>query len=381
MCPSYTNRSADDLSDIYLSSEDVELLMKEDSVDARVSVLEKISQSYNEHKFSAREQQFAEEIFRLMMRDAEVRVRQILSERVKENPEIPRDIVLHLAKDVDQVSIPVLQVSRVLSDADLVRIVESSREMSKLLAISNRETISSRVASALVDTHYPQVVSSLLKNENADILPKDYNTILSEFHREESIISAMVNRGSLPMPVVEKLVGMVSGSVATQLAARYDIDTQGLDQHARDYLTLELMPHNSTDDEIEATISQMIAYDRLTPSIILSALCRGYLRFFEIALAKIARIPKSNARKLIRDKGSLGFQALYQKTKLPDSMFEAVRLLLHAVIDAEQTGEPIGTPHYCNILVERMLQRAGGREVENLPYIMALVRQSVAHQA
>lgn len=378
MSPSYTSR-ADDLSDIYLSSEDVDLLMREDSADARLNVLEKISKSYNEHKFSAREQQFAEEIFRLMMRDAELRVRQILAHKVKDNKEIPRDIVLHLAKDVEQVSLPILQASSVLSDADLVRIIEDSREMSKLIAISGREQVSPRVSSALVETNYPQVVSSLLRNENAEIPQKDYEHILSEFSHEASIISAMVKRGTLPMPVVERLVGMVSESVASDLSLRYEIDRKELGQHARDHLTLELMPHNSSDEEIEVTISQMMAYDRLTPSIILTSLCRGYLRFFEIALAKLARIPKSNARKLIRDKGSLGFQALYQKTGLPDSMFEAVRLLLQAVIDAEIEGVPIGNTHYSNTLVERMLQRTGGREIENLPYIMALVRQSSSH--
>lgn len=379
MCPGFTSSSEDDWSDIYLSSDDVSLLMREDSPDTRINVLEKISKSYNARTFSAREQQFAEEIFRLLMHDTELKVRQILANKIKDNPDIPRDIVVHLSKDVTSVSVPLLEASKVLSDADLVHIIESSREVSKLMAISRRDDVSQRVSHALVESHYPQVVTSLLNNEKADIPTKDYDLILEQFKNEPSVIDTMATRKALPLPVVEKLVGVVSESIAGTLAEKYGIDAGTLGQHARDHLTLELMSYDSSDEEIEAAVMQMIAYERLSPSIILTALCRGHLRFFEIALAKLARIPKSNARKLIRDRGSLGFQALYMKTKLPESTFEAVRILLHSVVDAELAGERPGSSHYVNVIVERMLQRAAGREIENLPYILALVRQSIAH--
>lgn len=378
MVSGFTNPQDHEWDNLYLSQEDVTLLMHEDSADTRINVLDKISRNYNAHKFSEREQQFAEEIFRLLMRDTELRVRQILAEKIKDNDSVPRDIMLHLAKDTEQVAIPVLQASSVLSDADLVHIVENSRQISKLVAISKRHTLSERVSHALIETHYPQVVRSLLDNESAEIPSKDHDIILQEFHDEPSILETMAKRGTLPLAAAEKLVGMVSESVAAALAEKYNIDSRQLGQQTRDHLTLDLMPLGSSDEEIETAITQMIAYDRLSPSIILTSLCRGHLRFFEIALAKLARIPKANARKLIRDRGSLGFQALYHKTKLPESTFDAVRLLLHSIIDAEQDGEKPGTPHYANVVVERMLQRAGGREIENLPYILALVRQSVS---
>jgi len=96
------------LSATILTASDVERLLKDDSADSRVSVLEKVSKHYNADNFGERERDIAEQIFRLLMKDTVVRVRETLSERIRENPNIPRDIVFHMANDVDSVALPVL---------------------------------------------------------------------------------------------------------------------------------------------------------------------------------------------------------------------------------------------------------------------------------
>ena len=79
----------------------------------------------------------AEDIFRIMGKDTEVRVREALSQNLKEKPNVPHDIAVSLAKDVDSVSLPVLQFSEVLSDADLIEIVRS-QDPAKPVAIAQR---------------------------------------------------------------------------------------------------------------------------------------------------------------------------------------------------------------------------------------------------
>ena len=373
---SQPSTSATDMSAIYLTQDDVERLLKEDSADARVNVLEKISDNYANKAFGEREFMFAEQIFRLLMKDTEVRVRQILAERVKDDPDMPRDIILHLAQDVDDVSVPVLEASKVLSDADLIKIAESSREVSKLVAISKRDRVSTRVSHALVETSYPQVVKTLLDNEGADIADQDVESIANDFNQEEAVTEALVKRANLPLNVVEKLVNHVSDSIAEQLKEKYNIDATQAEQEARERITIELMSAHTSDEEIEAMIDQMIAHDRLSPSIIFSALCHGYVRFFEIALAKLAHIPVTNAHKLVHDKGAHGFRGIYQKTGMPESMYGAVRALLDVTLDLQEKGEQAGTDHYTNMAVQELLTRSNQNEIENLSYIIALVRQA-----
>jgi uncharacterized protein (DUF2336 family) len=111
----------------------------------------------------------AQNIFRIMGKDTEVRVREALSQNLKEKPNVPHDIAVSLAKDVDSVSLPVLQFSEVLSDADLIEIVRS-QDPAKPVAIAQRSSVSEFVSSVLVDTENSDVVMSLVSNEGLKFL-------------------------------------------------------------------------------------------------------------------------------------------------------------------------------------------------------------------
>ena len=362
-----------------LSRDDVERLLHDDSPDSRNSVLTKVALQYNEKTLSAREQEIAEHIFRLLMRDLSTRVRETLADRMKSNDEIPRDIVLHLANDVESVSTPVLESSNVLSDADLVSIVEKSHDMGKLIAITKREHVSSRVSGALVETNYAQVVSSLLGNEKAEISTKHLNHIVTEFAEDASIMDTLAAHPDLPISVVERLITQASDAVTAELREKYhlsDADVQANANKLREEFMLRLLDGELGQAEIEELVQQMARDNGLNPSILMTALCRGQLLFFTVALAAIAGIPLDNAQKLISDKGELGFNGLYRKSGLPDSMMDAVRLIVRAVQQLEGGEAVAGSMLYANRLVERVLYDAGEQSIEYLPYFIALIRQN-----
>lgn len=375
-----TNLALQEEPDVpHLSHEDVHRLLMEDSADSRIHVLEKITRHYTGNNFQAVELEYAEQIFRLMMKDAEVRVREALSLLLKDHPDMPRDIVMHLAEDVEQVAIPILQASQVLSDSDLIHLIESCREAGKLLAISQRNTLSEDVSHALMETNYPQVIASLLGNDGASIAEEDYHEILQSCSQYETITAAMAHRNGLPVSIAEKLIKHVSGALARELEERYALAPSGLEMQTREQLTLDMLTHHTAEEEIDRMVVQMMTGNRLTPTIVLSALCRGHLHFFEIALARMANIPRANARKLVRDTGQLGFKALYKKAGMPDSMLDVVRILVRVTIERRQDALS-GTPsQYANLVVREMLQRTEDTPIENIPYIIALVRQSAAH--
>lgn len=364
-----------------LTASDVERLLKDDSADSRVSVLEKVSKHYNAENFGERERDIAEQIFRLLMKDTAVRVRETLAERIKENPNIPRDIVFHMASDVESVALPVLAVTEVLSDSDFVKIIEATRDMDKLLTISKRDGVSERVSDALVETKYPDVITSLLMNGTASIAERSLSKVIDEFRHDAGVIAAVAERTPLPMTLVERLVNEASEAVASQLKEKYKLSDEQVDSDtaaSRDDIMLRMLKHDLPHDELMALVRQMAATERLTSSLVMTALCRGQLNFFTAAMAHYANIPFPNARKLISDKGEFGFRGLFEKSGLPESMFPAVRLILATVKDMED-GEAIpGSLIYANHLVRNVLQAADGRDIEYLPYFIALIRQNIA---
>ena len=358
---------------------DVERLLKDGSEDSRASVLEKVAANYNRDAFAEREHVIAEQIFRLLMKDAAIHVREMLAQLLKNNEHIPRDIALHLAADVDSVALPMLAESTVFSDADLVSIIEASRDISKLLTISQREGVSVRVSDALVETRYPDVVKSLLDNEGATIGERALERIVDDFQGEPQVMEAMVARHQLPLPVVERLVTEASAAIAEQLKSKYNLTEEQLSKEAaRDGVLMKLLTQDVTDAEIVTLVAQMAAENRLTPSLVMTALCRGQFAFFAGALAQFAGIPIANARKLLADKGELGFRGLYHKSGLPEGMYEAVRLLARVVQELSEDGDAIpGSLLYANRLVERVMFMAGNQPIEYLPYFIALIRQNV----
>ncbi len=366
---------------LQLSQQDVSRLITEQSPNVRLDVMQKIATSYQAQVFDAREIAIAEQIFRILTKDTEIRVRAALSERIKQDPNIPRDIVLSLAHDAREVALPVIAFSDVLSDADLVNIIERSGELSRLIAIAGRKTVSQRVASHLIETHESDVVSTLVRNEGADISERNFQQIVDVFSADTPVLQALAERSSVPYTVVEKIIHHVTDSLASELKRKYKLSEPQLRQETdrtRELATLKLTEGPVAPHEVETLVEQLHSFNRLTPSIILTSLCRGNMKFFETALAKLSGIPVENARILIGDQGSLGFRALYDKSGLPESMFDAAKVVLDVVLQVGEEGYQRGSKHYANRVVEGILAQTGSREIENIPYVIALIRQNAA---
>src|ERR1700754_4980451 len=97
-----------------LSMEDVNRLANAPSVATRTNTAVLLSQTINTQALKPSELKLANDIFRLMVKDAEVRVREALAAHLKDGPHIPADVARTLAEDVDSVSLPILAYAEVL---------------------------------------------------------------------------------------------------------------------------------------------------------------------------------------------------------------------------------------------------------------------------
>jgi uncharacterized protein (DUF2336 family) len=362
-----------------LTERDVDRLLQEQSADSRVDVVQKIASNYNTGSFSERELQIAEQIFRHVAKDTESKVRGTLSTMLKDNQGIPRDIALKFAHDPDiSVALPMLESSLVLSEYDLISIIETANESQRLTAIAKRNSVTERISDALIESRQQDAVNALVQNETARISEQSYRAIIQTFHAQSEVMNSLAKREELPVTVAEKLISYVSDQLANQLRDQYRLEEQDISrqtQSVRETATLHLLDHDQSDEAHAALVSQMAEEERLSPSLILSSLCRGNVLFFEMALARLANIPLSNAQLLIYDKGGLGFKRLYEKTGLPESLFEATRVTMQVIKHMQEDGEQPGTIHFSNRAVAQILSEADGKEVENLSYIIALIRQ------
>lgn len=361
-----------------LSEDDVTRLLRDTTSDTRIDMTDRIAGAYAQTALSQHENMIAEQIFRLLLRDTEVRVRITLAEHVKSSTVIPHDIIKRMAKDVEEVALPVLQYSQVLTDDDLVELINASNEPSRHVAICKRPKVSTTVSDTLLGKGSEVVVAALADNEGAEISEAGVGKIIESHRDNNELMQRLVNRQNLPVAAVNKLINAVSSTLADTLKKKYNISADHIDQEvekAREKETLQVIRHAHSPEDVMKLITQLRAFNRLSPSIILSALCQGNFEFFETSLAVLAKLPVENARALINDRGELGFRAIYNKSGLPDAMFPAVNMLLKVVRQLNEEGEKTGGAQYANRIVERILQQAEDSQMGNLSYIIALVRR------
>ena len=190
-----------DLSDANkLSSADVAKLLQDPNVENRADAAAKVASTFGTSELTDGERKIAEDIFRVMLRDAAVRVRQALSESLKDNPDVPRDVATSLAQDVDEVAIPLIEFSSVLTDEDLIGIVRT-RDSSVQKAVAGRKDVSEDLADVLADTGDEEVVATLVGNEGARIKESTFGKVLDKFAGSDIVKAPMAQRGELPISV------------------------------------------------------------------------------------------------------------------------------------------------------------------------------------
>jgi uncharacterized protein (DUF2336 family) len=337
--------------------EDVKRLANDPSPTARVGTAVKLAQEFTAGRFSDAELKLAENIFRILVKDAEVRVREALSANLKHNPNVPRDVAVTLARDVESVSVPMLSFSDVLTADDLVQIISSQNSESKMGAIAGRRTVPAAVSDALVENGGEGVVAKLLGNAGAEIAERTFHKAVDRFGDSEAVQAPMVHRPDLPVTVSERIVSQVAEHLRTVLLTKHRISAEmamDLVLQTRERATASLAM-GVTDDSLASLTRQLKDNDRLTGSLVLRALCMGNVRFFEHAIAVLSGLPLANARMLIHDAGGNGLKAALAKTSMAQDLYPAIRAALEVVAQTELDGRDLDAERYSRRIVERIL--------------------------
>ncbi len=349
-----------------LTESDVRLLLDDPSAEMRSRTAARVAASFDPAVLTDTERHLAEDIFRLMMKDAEVRVREALAWQLRNSPGVPHDVALGLARDVDSVALPMLQSSEVLTDDDLIAIARSSGA-AKQVAIAGRASVSGRVSEALVETDDARVVSTLVANQRAEIPAPALERVVERFGQHDDVQLGLAARPALPITVVERLVAKTSDRLRQQLLACGSAPeglTSELLLQARERAVVGLLGDNVGDDDVDALVRQLDAYGRLTPSIILRALCLGDLAFFEAALARLSGTATVNALALIYDTGPLGLRAIFDKAGLPAAYFPAFRAAVDVARLIQLDGQAHDRERRSRKIVERVLTQCGDLGVD-----------------
>ena len=174
---------------------------------------------------------------------------------------------------------------------------------------------------------------------------------------------------------------MVSRALQSHLVKTHDLapaTAANIVLTSREHAIIRLST-GASDEELHHLISQMHRNGRLTPSLILRALCTGDIAFFEAAMAVRSDIPVENAQILIHESGRRGLTALYRKAGMPKALYGAVRAAVDVVDELQFDGEPRDLERFRARVISRVLTLVESVDPADADYLVDKLGDVLVH--
>jgi len=260
-------------------------------------------------------QELTLEVLRQLARDQAVRIREILADALGSLPNVPHDIILQLARDVElRVAEPVLKQSPILTDSDLLDIIRDGPIAGALGAIAKRSQLSDPVSNAIAQSSDEQAIAALLSNHSAQIREETLNLLCGQAPAHPLWHEPFVHRPRLPLAAIRRLAQFVATQLLDVLKSQPAIDEQAAAEIA------ELVRSRiDTPDETITPAQQVQALadkGKLDEPAITSALENGQRGFVIAALALKGATDKDTVNRIISARSAKGMTALAHKAGL-----------------------------------------------------------------
>lgn len=264
-----------------------------------------------------------------LAQDQMLQVRQVMAEALKNVTTAPPDVIRILARDIEaSVASPVLEFSPILSDDDLLDIIQQGAASESLSAISRRETVSHGVSDAIVGTDDTHAIAALLSNDSAQIREETLDELIDRAADIDIWHEPLVHRPSLPNKAPQKLAMFIADSLIASLENRPDLDAETLGEikqlvKGRLYDEGgEKGTHAGLFDFLEGPLP-MVLVNRLQSSgglnaaVLLSALQAEDHRFVLAGLVALSGLDESIAKRIFAERNPKGIVSLIWKAELP----------------------------------------------------------------
>ena len=354
--------------------------MAEPSPDLRIELAGKVAADLSANGLTPTEVRLAQDIVRALARDVEETVRASLSRALRHSSNLPRDVALMLADDVEFVALPLLADSVILTDEDLIEIVRRGSSL-KQQAIASRPNLTEPVSDALVTHAEEPAVVVLMANNTASIAEDTFHRAVTRFADSDSVKKAMVLRERLPISVAERMVTMVSKALQSHLVKAHDLAPEtaaDIVLTSREHAIIRLSL-GASDEDLRHMVAQMHRNGRLTPSLVLRALCTGDVAFFEVAMAVKCDVPLDNAQILIHEPSRRGLAALYRKADMPESLLLAFQAALDVVDQSRFDGEARDLERFRSRVISRVLTLVETVELGDADYLLDKLADVLVH--
>ena len=294
--------------------------------------------------------------------DPVLSVRRALAGIIAASPNAPREILRILVCDIDDISLPILENTPAMPEADLASVVKAG-PLSRQMAIVRRREISSRLARIIIDICCEDVCVELLRNGGAQIDGAGYERLVGRHGDHEAVRQVLAERGALPVRIAAMMAAKMPAEAVRDGAAIAE---------DRNETILKLI-RASTAHDLRDLAMEFCDSEVLTASLILRAAFIGRMEFVVEALSVLSGVPARHVRSLLLGRGRLGARAIYLRAGLPAGAFLALRIALDVYAEAGPRDAISGEVRFGRRLIERVATDHVGITPEERRYLLGMM--------
>jgi uncharacterized protein (DUF2336 family) len=182
---------------------------------------------------SENERILASEVLISLIKQAETDIRHNVAIRLSNRDDL-HDMVLHhmVYGDID-IARPMLQYSPMLRDMDLMLVIQSMGA-DHWRAIAERDNISERIVTALIDKGEDVTMTSLLANDTIIIDDKNIMTMSESAMKSQIIAEGLMSYKMLPRDIAVSLYWHVSVAMRHDMVQKFDMTGRDIDRALED---------------------------------------------------------------------------------------------------------------------------------------------------
>jgi len=255
--------------------------------------------------------------------EIEVDLRKKLSLKMADRTDVPVELIILLANEEVEVANPVLIQNALLTDKELVRIIQRKSRQHQL-CIMSRKMLSSGVCRELVSTDDDEVIVTLLTNHEAKIDNSAIEEIVEKSKSRKLLQPPLIHRHDLPKNIAARLYSWISMSLKQELMEIHSFTAEELEASIAisiDELKGEDEIHKIENDSEALLIKKLKKADKLQISFLMKSLRQGSIRLFELAFAEILNIPKDIMCNILYERGPSALAIACCAAKIDKSVF------------------------------------------------------------
>ncbi len=286
------------------------------------------------------EQVIASDILGKVITEVEREVRARLSYRLADLDNAPAELIRQLASDEIQVARPLLERSGVLSDQDLIEIINKQGKEHQL-SVSLRGSVSEGVTDALVATGDDEVMLSLIKNAGAEISRGAMETIVDRSESSEILHEPLLKREDLPPDLMHNMFWWVSSALKKHILTETHVDEAAVDAILAE--AEQGMVGDSEEEEdrlsrVERAVRRRMRLGQLNQDALVQYLRRGQVSEFIAGLGYLTDIDQKTARRIVFTPGHEAVAVACRAKGFDLSTFSTIVLLLDGATDDNSDG-------------------------------------------